>query len=272
MDNAVPNVPVPEPPAATATQDVEMKIAPPAPPAAAPASIGAILRADLIQPSHHIKIGAIRPGKSNNRLVDLNRLDMKSPDGKSFKIYIQFTGPTKFQDWAVDVNPQYGSTYLKFNVRDNDEAAGMDRLETAIQDKGVTDRNEYWPGKNYSPELVRNNRTPLIGEPKLKDDSNPEGGYWPRKMSVKVPLRDDGSLDPRAVTDEDGKCVDLNEVPGRYWKKIIISVDFHYFKGKKGEWGTSKKLVKMQLCNQQPQGQSEGSGSASRVPDLAFLD
>lgn len=249
-----------------------MKIAPPVPSVVVPVTkpVGSVIRADQLDPSSQIRIGAIRPGKSNNRLVDLNRADMKSPDGKSFKIYIQFSGsPTKFQDWAVDVNPQYAATYLKFNVRDDAEAAGMDRLEQAILEKGVLDRNEYWPGKNYSPELVSNNRTPLIGEPKLKDESNPAGGHWPRKMSVKVQTRDDGSVDPRVVIDEDGKPVDLHDVPGRYWKKIIISVDFHYFKGKKGEWGTSKKLVKIQMCNEQPQGQAS---SGSSGVNLDFLD
>jgi hypothetical protein len=157
-------------------------------------------------------------------------LELKTNDDtyKHKNMIIQFCrGGEINSTFGVSKN-QYGKTLLTFSVGDY-EAGCFKKWEEHVIDSVSERKEELWLGKPISKEQIKDNFARMIGEKRpMKDGS----GFWPGMGKVNIPFNKDTGDVRAIIRDESGTDVDLYDVMGRKWKKIVVVIEAIYFNGK----------------------------------------
>jgi hypothetical protein len=157
-------------------------------------------------------------------------LELKTDDNihKHKNMVIQFCrGGDINSTFGVSKN-QYGKTLLTFSVG-NYEADCFKKWEEHVINSISERKDELWLGKPITKQQIKDNFARMIGEKRpMKDGS----GFWPGMGKVNVPFNKDTGDVKATIQDESGNNVDLYDVMGRKWQKIVVKIEAIYFNGK----------------------------------------
>lgn len=175
-----------------------------------------------------ISLNATQLGTFTNGKYRL--LEMKTHDGayQHKNVIIQFTRGGEINSTFGVAKNQYGKTILSFSVGDH-EAKGFKNWENHVIKSIAGRKDELWVGKTITKQQITDNFARMIGEKRpMKDGS----GFWPGSGKVNVPFNKDTGDVKAIITDESGRTVELYDVMGRKWKKIVVKIEAIYFNGK----------------------------------------
>lgn len=149
--------------------------------------------------------------------------------------------------WGVETN-KYNTTYLQFSVPNEEEAAGLRRLDDYIVSRAESD--DWWPerpmknGKRApGRETLEDNYTPILKAAKEK----PDGGYYAPNIKATIPMGKDGEVQKRVkVLDVNGERISIHSLPGHRPVRVVIELKFVYFQNG-SSFGVSKSVRYVRL-------------------------
>ena len=188
----------------------------------------------------HFYVGDVHKGNNGRKYINFQQ-------GKNNRgpVLLQFSGKGKIPaNWGVSTN-DYGSTKLTFNVADDAEYNGMKAFEKKLIALAISNKDQWWGKKGITQSQIQDNFYSVVSEKKEKKDGN---GHWPGSVKVTIPTNMDTGEASRSCSlrDVQGEKVEVNDISGRHWERIIIQITGIFFTGKYN-WGISKKLVKIQV-------------------------
>lgn len=204
--------------------------------------------------------------KHKNKIVALQPADGDSVN----RVNIIIDGGGYIPSFGVDVNKQYGATYLVFPVNHKAEQAGLAALDKRIFDLGCTDA--FWPerpvknGRKAPVEsVVEESYLSIMKKSKEKKTG---GGMHAPMVKVGVPIQSSTGDVAKTVkiVDHKGDPVSIHSLAGRKFQRIVFELHYIYFKAP-AEFGVVKRLKYVKLADD-----GGGSGDPGVFDELNYLD